>query len=118
MKDTLAARSLQSVASGQRPGKNAAMAISGEHLQKALSEGTMGRSNPRALITTAHYVLVTGFGLRSVTESYNVLNGDLIHGPEVGSSGLPDWIQLSERVTKTRRDLSSLDHFRSPKEKN
>ena len=46
--------------------------------------------------------MVSGFGCRVVKEIYSVQNEDIIDGPEE-KPGLPKWIRLSERITKTRR---------------
>ena len=45
---------------------------------------------------------MNSFGRISIEEAHSVLNADLIIGPEV-REGLPEWIGLEERVTKTRK---------------
>ena len=92
----------ESAEAGERPGKNASEAVSPEVLKKAYEEKSFGKSNPKALVTTVHFILMNGFGLRSIKESYNVLNADLIIGPEV-REGLQEWIGLEKCVTKTRK---------------
>jgi hypothetical protein len=57
-------------------------------------------------VTSVHSIMMTGFGSRAGKEAYQVTNEDLIYGPEE-QEGLPELlergIELSERVTKTRR---------------
>ena len=74
----------------------------------------MSRDNPRGLITLVHYTCMTGMGCRAREECKLIQNEDLVYGPDSKSSpGLPEFISLSERVTKTRRgnknDLRDLD---------
>ena len=57
---------------------------------------------------------MTGMGCRAREECKLIQNEDLVYGPDSKSSpGLPEFISLSERVTKTRRgnknDLRDLD---------
>ena len=87
---------------GGRPGKNASRAVSSETMKLAYKKGTLGRKTPKALVTTVHSVMMSGFGCRAVKEVYSVHNEDIITGPEE-QHGLPRWIELSERITKTRR---------------
>ena len=47
-------------------------------------------------------ILMTGFGCRAKEECHAVLNEDLVFGRE-DKEGIPDYVQLSERITKTRR---------------
>jgi hypothetical protein len=46
--------------------------------------------------------LISNLGFRANFEVYNIQNEDIIFRP-VGEGGVPQWIELSERVTKTRR---------------
>ena len=87
---------------GGRPGKNASRAVSAETMKLAYQKGTLGRKTPKALVTTVHSVMMSGFGCRAIKEVYSVHNEDIIIGPEE-QHGLPRWIELSERITKTRR---------------
>ena len=102
VRETVKIRCNESAEAGERPGKNASEAVSPDVLKKAYEEGSFGRSNPKALVTTVHFTLINGFGLRSIKEAHSVLNADLIIGPEV-REGLPEWIGLEELVTKTRK---------------
>ena len=45
--------------------------------------------------------MMTGFGCRAKKEVYHCQNEDLIEGPL--EKGLPQWIELSKRITKMRR---------------
>ena len=85
---------------GGRPGKNASKAVSYDALKLAYEHGTLGRSNPKALATTIHYNMVSGFGCHAITEIYMIQNEDITNGPEV-QLGLPKNMHLSERITKT-----------------
>ena len=102
VREVLKLRCTTSAMSGARPGVNSSSAVSSESVQAAYSKGTMGRGNPRALITTVHSLCMTGFGCRANKETYSILNSDIVHGP-IGTSGFPEYLELSERVTKTRR---------------
>ena len=87
---------------GGRPGVNASEAVSSDNIKLAYEKGTLGRGTPKSLITTVHYAMVSGFGCRAIKEIYSAQNEDIIDGPEE-KPGLPKWIRLSERITKTRR---------------
>ena len=92
----------ESARNGNGVGKHASKAVSSDEMQLAHSKKTLGRSNPRALITTVHQLCLTGFGCRAIKEQYAILNKDLVYGP-THKSGFPEYIELNERITKTRR---------------
>ena len=102
VRDIVSIKCTESAEGGERPGKHAANSIEPAVLKKAYLQGVLGKSNPRALITTVHWIMNHGFGLRSIKEVYGVVNSDIIFGPEV-RPGLPGYISLEERVTKTRK---------------
>jgi hypothetical protein len=102
VQQTLDRRCTEVAAQGGRPGKNASKPVSAETVQLAYKKGTLGRKNPRALVTSVHSIMMTGFGSRAIKEAYQVTNEDIIYGP-AEQEGLPKWIELSERITKTRR---------------
>ena len=102
VRDILNRRCTDVAEQGGRPGMNASKAVSYDTLKLAYEHGTLGRSNPKALVTTVHYNMVSGFGCRAIAEIYMIKNEDITNGPET-QPGLPKYMQLSERVTKTRR---------------
>ena len=55
---------------GGRPGKNASKAVSYDTLKLAYEHGTLRRSNPKALVTTVHYDMVSGFGCCAIADIY------------------------------------------------
>ena len=91
---------------GARPGINTARAVEESTLKLAYEKGSLGRSNPRALIATVPNLMMTGFGCRACKEVYAIQNQDLMSGPD-DKNGLPKWIELSERITKMRRGRKS-----------
>ena len=60
----------------------------------------MSKDNPRGLISLVHYILMTGFGCRARDECRAITNGDLVFGPESSIEGLPQYLSLSERISK------------------
>ena len=65
VQQTLDRRCTEVAAQGGRPGKNASKPVSAETVQLAYKKGTLGRKNPRALVTSVHSIMMPGFGLRS-----------------------------------------------------
>ena len=102
VRENLDAAKQESTKEGHRPGKNKARPFQDEHIELCWRKKTLGRSNPRSLVTTIHFHLLSNLGFRANLEVYNIKNEDLIMGP-MGEGGVPEWIELSERVTKTRR---------------
>ena len=102
----------ESVKEGQRPGKNKARAFKQEHIALCWEGGSFGRDKPRALISTVQLILISNLGFRANLEVYNILNEDIVVGPK-GKGGDPEWIEISERITKTRsgkaHDMRDLD---------
>ena len=102
VKQNLDASKLDSASDGQRPGKHKPRPFKDEHLFLCWQKNTLGRNNPRSLASTIHLQLVSNLGFRANLEVYNIQNEDIIFGP-LGEGDVPQWIELSERVTKTRR---------------
>ena len=98
----LARRQEESMKEGEIPGKHAAKAIPPAVLQETIAKGKFGLSDPRSLTANVIKAFTAGFGIRTRSEMYNILNGDVKVGP-LKSNGIPEYIELSERITKTRR---------------
>ena len=86
------------VENGQTPGKHRSFAIPQEVLAKGWSQ------NPAALLAATVLHLQAKWGTRSNKELYNITVGDVIIGPP-REDGLPSFLSLHERLTKTRRGL-------------
>ena len=95
-------KAMKSAEEGRGSGVNAKRSIKPEHFRMALEGGSIGRDNPRALVTSAYIAFTLGMGCRAVSEVHMVRNKDLQYGP-TGKHGVPQWIELGERVTKTRK---------------
>ena len=102
VREVLKLKCTESAMDGARPGINASKAVTAETVELAYGKNTLGRANPRALISTVHQACVIGFGCRANKETYAIQNKDIIYGP-VGKTGYPEFLELSERITKTRR---------------
>ena len=81
-------------------------AIREDDINKCFSAGTMGQSNPRALLTLVLYNLMVDFGCTSAHEVHDLLNSDFIYGP-LNQSREPEYIQLSDRVLNLRKRRTS-----------
>ena len=92
----------QSATEGRGAGCDAKRPVTPEHLQRAISSGTIGRECPKSLVTSVYLGAVLGWGCRAGAECHMIQNQDLIYGPINRKSGVPEWIELSERITKTR----------------
>ena len=101
----LARRQEESMKEGEIPGKHASKAIPKQVLVDAIAKGKFGLSNPRSLTANVIKAFTAGFGIRTRTEMYNIKNGDIKVGP-LKANGLPEYIELGERITKTRRGKS------------
>ena len=101
--EVVKARSLESAKAGKRPGINSAQSLTTQQLKQLMESDGMSRDNPRGLISLVHYILMTGFGCRARDECRAITNGDVVFGPESSIEGLPQYLSLSERITKTRR---------------
>ena len=101
VRDTLDSRCAEVTQLGESLGKQASRSVSEDTMKLAFEKGTLGRTNPRALVTTIQHLMMTGFGCRAKKEIYHCQNEDLIEGPL--EKGLPQWIELSERITKMKR---------------
>ena len=97
-------RCTESAKDGQRAGINKSSSVKPEDVKKAVETGNMGRSNPDALLATVQFQLMVGFGCRAVEEIHSICNKDIIKGP-LASNGEPEYLELSERITKTRRGI-------------
>ena len=102
VKSNLDAAKQDSTAGGQRPGKHKTRPFKDEHILLCWQKKKLGRRYPRSLVSTVHLVLLSNLGFRANKEVCDIQNEDIIMGP-VGEGGVPQWIELSERVTKTRR---------------
>jgi U4/U6.U5 tri-snRNP-associated protein 3 len=91
-----------SAAEGRGSGCTAKRPVTKEHLRAALEAGTVGREAPKPLLTSVYLASVMGFGARTGAECHMIENGDLVIGPLDEAYGVPQWIELSERITKTR----------------
>ena len=103
VRDMLRVKSTESKALGRGPGCNAKMPLKAEHILQARNAGTIGRGNPKAVLTEVQLAVVAGFGCRPGRECYDITNGDLKYGHWNEEKGRYDSIKLSERLTKTRR---------------
>ena len=65
VRDTLDSRCTEVAELGERPGKHAARSVSEDTMKLAFEKGTLGRSNPRALVTLIQHLMMTGFGCRA-----------------------------------------------------
>ena len=88
---------------GKRPGVNASTCVKPSDMQKAYEAGTIGRNNPDALITSVWLVLTQQCGMRAKQEVRNVLNADIVFSTETSEGGIPKFVEVQERITKTRR---------------
>ena len=111
-RETLKVKKQESAAHAEVAGKNAKKAIPSKCLAMAYSKGKLGISNPQALSATVVLGAQGGWGCRLKEETYNIQNGDLEYGT-MDDDGLPEFIQLAERLTKVmrgqRREARELD---------
>ena len=63
-REILAKKANESAQAGRPPGVDSKNPVKPEHLQLALSAGTIGRGNPKALVCFTHIACTVGFGLR------------------------------------------------------
>ncbi|XP_071147422.1 uncharacterized protein KIAA1958-like [Mytilus edulis] len=99
-------KNLKSLRLGNKP--NAADPITDDDINKFYSKNVMGATSPRSLINTKHINNNYHFGLRGVTEHYNLCWGDITL--KVDTNG-DEYLQYCrERQTKTRQgdNLSNL----------
>ena len=88
---------------GKRPGLNSAQCLSDDDLETVFKSGALSRDNPRGLISLVHYVVMTTMGARAQEECRQITCGDMVMGPKSKEcSDYPQYITLSERITKTR----------------
>ena len=90
-----------SASEGRGAGCDAKRPVTSEHLRMAIEAETIGRNSPKALVTATYLAAVLGWGCRAGAECHMIENGDLIFGPLSKKTGVPEWIELSERITKT-----------------
>ena len=98
----LARRQEESAKQGEIPGKNASKAIPQNVLAEVIAKGKIGFDDPRSLTANVIKSFQEGFGIRNREEMYSIQNGDIEIGP-LKANGVPEYIELSERITKTRR---------------
>ena len=93
---------MECASEGEIPGKHAAKAIPKEVLAEVIAKGKIGFDDPRALTANVVKSFQAGFGTRNREEMYSIQNGDIDIGP-LKMNGVPEYLELSERITKTRR---------------
>ena len=98
----LSRRQEESVREGKLPGINASKPIPKEILAEVAAQGNIGVDNPKALAARVIQCFEVGFGIRCGAEMYEILNSDIKVGP-MKQNGIPEYIELKERITKTRR---------------
>ena len=98
---TLTRRQRECAEEGEIPGKHASKAVPLEVMAEAIKQGVIGWEAPKPLVTLVIKNLSSGFGTRSRTEPYQMTNSDVVLGP-VREDGVYSYLELSERVTKTR----------------
>lgn len=86
---------------GEIPGKNASRAIPPEVLAKCWEKEVFGKKDPQTLQATVLLNHQIYFGVRAKKETVDTRVGDVSCGP-LRSDGLPQYLEYSERVTKTR----------------
>ena len=91
-----------SAGEGRGAGCDAKRPVTPAHLAAALQAGTVGRGAPKPLAAAVHLSMVVGMGCRTGAECHMIQNGDLTFGPLSEKTGVPQWIELAERITKTR----------------
>ena len=101
--DTLRAAQKESAKAGETAGKYRSEPIQDHHIALLWEKKKFGREDPKALITTVHSLLTTVMGFRANTEVYNLRNEDVVFSSTLTKNGLPEKIEVSERVTKTRQ---------------
>ena len=98
---TLTRRQRECAEEGEIPGKHASKAVPLEVMAEAIKQGLIGWDAPKPLVTLVIKNLSSGFGTRSRTELYQMTNSDVLLGPR-REDGVYSYLELSERVTKTR----------------
>jgi len=98
----LKARRTELASRGKVPGINASQEVPADVLLKLYEMDLMSRNNPRALALLIWFQMVSILGFRSKEECHNCQNEDLVYGPN-NQFGVPQYITVSERVSKCRR---------------
>ena len=88
-RDMLKIKGAESQTAGRGVGCEAKRPLQPKHLILALQKGTIGRKNPKALLTSVYLSAVLGWGCRTGAECHMIENGDLIFGPE-RPDGIPE----------------------------
>ena len=101
--DMLRVQTRVSASEGRGSGCDSKRPMTQAHLAAALEVGSIGRNAPRPLVTATYFSVVVGMGCRTGTEVHMIQNGDLTFGPLSERTGVPQWIELAERITKTRK---------------
>ena len=101
--DMLRVQTRVSASEGRGSGCDSKRPMTQAHLAAALEVGSIGRNAPRPLVTATYFSVVVGMGCRTGTEVHMIQNGDLTFGPVSERTGVPQWIELNERITKTRK---------------
>ena len=94
----------ESSADGLVPGVLASKPLDKKDLAILIDKGLMSTKTPKGLLTLLIVKLQTGFGLRGGKELHDIHMNDIsIHTTDEKV----DYIELSQRVTKTRRELKA-----------
>ena len=101
VQEMLKVRCSVSASEGRGTGCDAKRPVTQAHLAAALQAGTIGREAPKPLLTAVYLSFVMGMSCRTGNECHMIQNGDLTFGP-LSKTGVPQWIELAERITKTR----------------
>jgi hypothetical protein len=96
-------RQQDSAAAAKLPGINASNPLDIDDLNKAWRAGMLGDGSPKAAGATMVLNLLGMCGFRSVEEVYQLKNCDFTASVASQGGGIPDWVEVSERVSKTRR---------------
>ena len=95
-------RQEESAKEGLIPGMNASKPIPKAVLAKVHASGEIGMKDPKSLTAKVIMNFQVGFGIRNGEEMHEIRNKDLKLGP-LNGEGIPEFLELAERVTKTRR---------------
>ena len=98
----IARRQEESVKEGKLAGMNAAKPVPKEVLTGTFAQGKIGCNSPKSLTAYVIACFEMGFGIRSRQEMYDIKNMDIKRSSNL-IDGIPEFIELDERMTKVRR---------------
>ena len=101
-RENLKAAQKESAMAGATAGKNRSEAFKDQHVAMLWDKGQLGQHNPQALINTVQFIMISQLGFRAAEEVYNVMNEDVVF-KNCDKDGVPEKVEVSERVTKTRQ---------------